>query len=372
MFRFVCGVVVVCLCGCNSQSDKLQARLKQDISGPAVEIAEKEISLGLIPAQQTEIKGIIPLFNPGTETLEIKKISGSCGCFKGSSGDEFISPGLGAEIEVRFDPAQIPAGKVKRLVRIETNDAKQPVTEVYLTFEIQRSAEQEQNRILLAEVTQLRSEVKSLRQDVDQLKNQPSPQAARTAKNRVEDTKIYDIPVDNSPILGSKDAAVTIVEFSDFQCPFCIKEHPVLKQVLDEYPGKIRLVFKHFPLDFHKQAPAVHAAAKLAFQQKGDNGFWKLYEMILAEPKKLEPTVLKIYTQALGLNTTELDKIWADPKAMAELLKADKELAAKCNVSGTPTLFINGLKLSDRSIEGYRSRIDEILSPQKEVAVRTK
>lgn len=370
MFRFVCGIMIVCLYGSVSRSDKLLAQSVQAVSGPVAEIAVKEISLGIISSQQSEIKGIVPVFNPGTETLEIKKVSGPCACFKGYSGDKVIQPGEGGEIEVSFDPAKIPAGKGKRLVRIETNDSKKPVSEVYLTFDIQRSPEQEQNRILLTELTQLRSEIKSLRKDVDQLKNQPSKQQpCQAQKAKIEDTKIYDIPVDNSPVLGSKDAAVTIVEFSDFQCPFCVKEYVTLKQIMDEYPGRVRLVFKHFPLDFHKQAPAVHAATELALHQKGNDAFWKLYEMIQSDPKKLEPEVLKIYAKALGLDTAQLDKVWADEKAMAELLKADKDLAAKCNVRGTPTLFINGLKLADRSIEGYRGRIESILTPAEGKAV---
>jgi protein-disulfide isomerase len=362
--------MIVCLYGSVSRSDKLLAQSVQAVSGPVAEIAVKEISLGIISSQQSEIKGIVPVFNPGTETLEIKKVSGPCACFKGYSGDKVIQPGEGGEIEVSFDPAKIPAGKGKRLVRIETNDSKKPVSEVYLTFDIQRSPEQEQNRILLTELTQLRSEIKSLRKDVDQLKNQPSKQQpCQAQKAKIEDTKIYDIPVDNSPVLGSKDAAVTIVEFSDFQCPFCVKEYVTLKQIMDEYPGRVRLVFKHFPLDFHKQAPAVHAATELALHQKGNDAFWKLYEMIQSDPKKLEPEVLKIYAKALGLDTAQLDKVWADEKAMAELLKADKDLAAKCNVRGTPTLFINGLKLADRSIEGYRGRIESILTPAEGKAV---
>jgi protein-disulfide isomerase len=371
MFRFACGAFIFCLCGAVSLADQVQTQSTQTISGSVVEIPSKEISLGLIPAQQTEIKGFIPIFNPGMKTLEIKKVSGPCACFNGSSGDKTILPGRGGEIEVRFDPAKIPAGKVKRVVRIETNDPNQPVSEVYLTFEIQRSPEQEQNHILLSELEQLRSEVKALRQDVDQLKNQPAKQQPCQAHTAgIADTTIYDIPVGNSPILGSKDAVVTIVEFSDFQCPFCVKEYTTLKQVMDEYPGKVRLVFKHFPLNFHKQAPIVHAMMALALRQKGNDTFWKLYEMIMAEPKRLDSAALKIYAQALGMDTAELDKVWADEKAMSELLKADKELAAKCNVGGTPTIFVNGLKLADHSLDGYRGRINQILSSQGNVVSR--
>jgi protein-disulfide isomerase len=376
MYKILCLTLIVCFGGCaSSQKNNIPARnatpaISRSISGPSVQITEKEISLGVISPQQSEIKGIIPIFNPGTEALEIKKVSGPCACFKGSSGDKTILPGRGGEIEVRFDPAKIPAGNAKRLVRIETNDPNQPTTEVYLTFDIQRDPEQEQNRILREEIAQLHSEVKALRQDVDQLKKQP--QSTRPSTAAVEDTRVYEVPIGDSPVLGSKDAVVTIVEFSDFQCPYCIKEYPTLKQIMDEYPGKVRLVFKHFPLGFHKQAPAVHAMMELALRQKGNDTFWKLHEMILAEPKRLDSAAMKIYAQALGLDIAQLDKIWSDEKAMAELLKADKELATRCNVGGTPTIFINGLKLADRSLDGYRGRINQILSSQGNVVSRAK
>jgi len=331
MHKFIYAAsFIICFVGCAHQKNDIPAQNVKpvvsikSISGSVVQIAEKEISLGVISPQQVEIKGIIPIFNPGTEILEIKKVSGPCACFKGSSGDKIIQPGQGGEIKVRFDPLQIPAGKAKRLVRIETNDPNHPVLEVYLAFDIQRSGEQEQNRILRTELAQLRSEVKALRQDVDQLKTQPSKQSASAPKAAVEDTKVYEISVGDSPVLGPKDAAVTIVEFSDFQCPYCVKEYPTLKQIMDEYPGKVRLVFKHFPLGFHKQAPAVHVMMALALRQKGNDTFWKLHEMIMAEPKRLDSAAMKIYAQALGMDTAELDKVWADEKTLSEILKAEK------------------------------------------------
>jgi protein-disulfide isomerase len=84
----------------------------------------------------------------------------------------------------------------------------------------------------------------------------------------------------------------------------------------------------------------------------------------MADPQKIEPAVLRVYAQDLGLDITELDKLWADEKAISELLRADKELATKCNVTGTPTVFINGRKLADRSLDGYRNQITQILSSE--------
>jgi protein-disulfide isomerase len=337
-------------------------------SGPVVEFFEKEILLGPFISPQEYIIGSIPIYNAGSETLEIKKVYGPCTCFKGYSGDRTILPGQGGEVEVRFDPSQIPSGKVKRLIRIETNDPIHPTTEVNFAFNIQRSPEQEENRNLQAEVTKLRAEVASLRKDVDALSKQPSPRTKSAAKSQ-EDTRIYDIPMGDSPVMGRIDAPITIAVFSDFQCPYCVQEFPKIQKILSEYPNKVKMVYKHFPLAFHKQAPTAHAAAIAALNQKGNDGFWKIHDMILSEPKKLDTASLRIYAEALGLDLAELEKQWADPTLVSEQLKADKELAVKCNVRGTPTIFVNGLKLSDRSLDGYRKRIDSIQVPSEETKV---
>jgi len=330
----------------------------------------RHIDLGDIPLEVRKITATIPVFNPGGEPLIIEKVGGPCVCFAGWEGDKQIAPGQFGEINVLFDKDKIESGPVTRFVRINTNDPANSEVKVFFDFNVIRSPEEEEIRLLRNEVQGIKNEIQAFRKEVGQWKNQL--QSARPPATAIKDTRIYEISVGDSPVLGPKDAAVTIVEFFDFQCPYCIKEYPTLKQILSEYPGKVRLVFKHFPLGFHKQAPAVHAMMELALRQKGNDTFWKLQEMILAEPKRLDSAALKIYAQALGMDTAELDKVWADEKAIAELLKADKELATRCNVGGTPTIFINGLKLADRSLDGYRGRINQILSSQGNVVSRAK
>jgi len=187
-------------------------------------------------------------------------------------------------------------------------------------------------------------------------------QANPKNKKRQPDTTVYDVSIANSPILGPKDAPVTIVEFSDFQCPYCVREFPKLQKILDEYPDQVRLVFKHYPLKFHKNAPAVHAATELALRQRGVDAFWMMHQMIMDAPKELDIAQLREYAVGLELNMDMFDKTMASEATINELLKADKAEAGKCNVSGTPTILINGLKLTDRSIEGYKARIDGILA----------
>jgi len=88
----------------------------------------------------------------------------------------------------------------------------------------------------------------------------PAPSEAK--QPRPVDTTVYDVNTGSSPVLGKADAPVTITEWSDFQCPFCAREYPKLKEILAAYPDKVRIVFKHRPLGFHKQAKPAHAATK--------------------------------------------------------------------------------------------------------------
>lgn len=182
-----------------------------------------------------------------------------------------------------------------------------------------------------------------------------------TTTQRQPDTTIYDITVGPSPTLGPKDAPVTIVEFSDVQCPYCVREWPKIMQVMEQYPDKVRVVFKHYPLSFHKKAKPAHAALQLALNQNGSEAFWEIHDKIMANPKKLETSDLRGYAESLKVDLADFDKLMTDESSMSQMLRTDILEARKCNVRGTPTVFINGLKMARRNIEDYKARIDEIL-----------
>lgn len=338
------------------------------IAGPDLNIDQKEVNLGSIPREVEEIVGTIVLFNTGGSDLVVRNVSGPCLCFKGYDGDKLIKAGDAGQIFVRFNKSEIPAGSVRRTVYVETNDPNNAKTEVGFNFTIARDPTEEEMRALRSEVAGLRRELWSLGQQIQALtaalkdSNGAVGVKPRQAPERQIDTTVYDIEVGSSPILGPKDAPVTIVEFADLQCPYCAREYPTLKEILKQYPGKVRLVFKHFPLSFHLKAKPAHAAAELAFQKGGDDAFWKIHDMILADQKKLEITDLRDYAKNLGLDLDKFDKVTSNQAMMDELLKADKVMAIKCNVQATPTVLINGLKLTNRSIEGYKNRINEILA----------
>ena len=224
---------------------------------------------------------------------------------------------------------------------------------------------QEEVAALRADVASVQAELKALREDMKtvlaEVRRLRATQAKPPRPQKKADTTVYNINAGSSPIKGPKDAPVTIVEFVDLQCPFCIREYPKLKQVLAMYPDKARLVFKHFPLGFHKQAKPAHAATEFARIEGGDDAFWKMHDMIVAKPKALAVSDLRGYAETLGLDLEKFDALMADPAQIDELLKKDMAEARKCKVSGTPTILINGLKLANRKIDGYKARIDEIL-----------
>ncbi|MEE2903462.1 MAG: thioredoxin domain-containing protein [Myxococcota bacterium] len=153
---------------------------------------------------------------------------------------------------------------------------------------------------------------------------------------------ILKVPVGNAPAKGPADALVTIVEFSDFECPFCSRVNPTLKQVQDTYGDKVRIVFKQNPLPFHKNAPLAHEYA-LAANEQGK--FWDLHDKFFANLKALQADKLDGYAQAVGLDMVKLKASLATGKPKAQV-KADQALAAKVGARGTPNFFINGEQLT--------------------------
>ena len=220
----------------------------------------------------------------------------------------------------------------------------------------------EQLETLRVEVAEIRHQIMYLRADIRKIQ---TPRTAAVPKTP-PDTTVYTITIGNSPVLGAKNAPVTIVEFGDFQCPYSIREFPKLKQILKKYPDQVRFVLKHYPLRFHKKAPPAHAAAELARREQGPKAFWEMHDLIVANPKKLEIADLRGYAKTMKLDLQQFDTVMADPEKINELLKDDLAEAKKCNVRATPTVLINGLKMTNRTLQGYQSRINQIL--KKEVA----
>ena len=164
----------------------------------------------------------------------------------------------------------------------------------------------------------------------------------------------------SDPSLGPASAPVTLIEFSDFQCPFCLRVAPTLKQVRDRYGDKVRIVWKDFPLtQIHPQAFKAGEAAHCA----GDQGkFWEYHDHLFSNQSALNPPDLKRYAAALSLNTAAFDQC-LDSSKHAERVRDGVSLGTGLGVNSTPTVYINGRVLSGaQPLEAFVALIDEELA----------
>jgi protein-disulfide isomerase len=172
-------------------------------------------------------------------------------------------------------------------------------------------------------------------------------------------SKRYDVAVGDAPVRGPADAKVTIVEFSDFQCPFCNRVEPTLAKIRATYPKDVRVVFKNLPLRIHPDAPAAHAAAEAARRQ---GKFWEMHDKIFGNQRDLSPATLRGYAQQLGLDMARYDRDVAS-QSVKDRIAADAKQADKLGVSGTPAFFINGKYFSGaQPFESFQKVIDQALA----------
>jgi protein-disulfide isomerase len=171
-----------------------------------------------------------------------------------------------------------------------------------------------------------------------------------------------DVAVEDAPVKGPKNAPVTILEFSDFQCPFCSRVLPTIKQLESDYAGKLRIAFKMSPLPFHAKAPLA-AEAALAANEQGK--FWEMHDKLFANQANLERTDLERYAQELGLDMGKFKSALDSGKFKAHVEK-DKAEAAKAGATGTPTFAINGtLVIGAQPVDAFKKVIDEALAKKK-------
>lgn len=168
---------------------------------------------------------------------------------------------------------------------------------------------------------------------------------------------MLNISVDDDPSKGSATAPVTIVMFSDFQCPACAATHPVLKKVIAEYGTKIRFVVRDFPLSMHKDSFQAALAANAANKQ---GKFFEYTEILYSRQNALDTASLKKYAAELGLNLQKFEIDLSDEKAAAEVRK-DIEDGNNYGISSTPTVYVNGIKVRRLSADGFREAIERAL-----------
>jgi protein-disulfide isomerase len=186
-----------------------------------------------------------------------------------------------------------------------------------------------------------------------------APPKKEEDEEKEDDKTVWKVPVGKSPQLGKPDAIVTIVEFSDFQCPYCKRVEETLKKVRETYGDRVRLVWKHEPLPFHPRAEPASQMALEARAQKGEKGFWDAHDKLFELQPKLEDADLEKAAADLGLNVDKVKAAIKDKKYKKEI-DADMELAEDVQASGTPHFFINGRRLvGAQPFDKFQKIIDE-------------
>jgi protein-disulfide isomerase len=199
----------------------------------------------------------------------------------------------------------------------------------------------------------------SLNESVKTAAAAPKAAARPSGPKRPDPEKVYDIEVGDAPIRGSKSAKVTIVEWADFQCPFCVRVNPTLEQIAKEYGDKVRFVFKHLPLSMHAKARAAHTASEAAHRQ---GKFWEMHDRIFAKPRDLSPETYLRYAKEMGLDIDQYNSDLAS-SSVRKLIDSDLDVARKLGVSGTPSFFVNGRFLSGaQPYASFASVIDRELA----------
>jgi len=170
------------------------------------------------------------------------------------------------------------------------------------------------------------------------------------------------------PVLGPAEAPVTIVEFSDFQCPFCKRVEPSLKEVRDKYGDKVRLIYMDYPLGMHQNAIGAAQAARCAAAQ---GKFWPYHDELFADQGKLGPADLKASAKKVGLDSAKFDECY-DKGTTRAGVDADKAQGDALGVTGTPAFFINGRPLEGaQPTSAFASVIDDELASAGKKSTQT-
>ncbi|MGE0792089.1 MAG: DsbA family protein [Sandaracinaceae bacterium] len=194
----------------------------------------------------------------------------------------------------------------------------------------------------------------------------PPPPAEPGEGMRLDRSVTYSVPVAGAPSLGPADALVTMVMFSDFQCPFCARVMPTLRALLDRYPEDLRIVFRHNPLPSHPDAYFASMAAAEAQEQGGDAAFWRMHDVLLANPMSLDRDSVGRYAREVGLDQARLLRA-VDEEAHADRIERDRQAAMQLGARMTPSFYVNGRLVSGAQPLGvFVDQIEDALAAARE------
>ncbi|HKP69689.1 MAG TPA: thioredoxin domain-containing protein [Pyrinomonadaceae bacterium] len=203
-------------------------------------------------------------------------------------------------------------------------------------------------------ITDLEKRVAQVSLDAKAAKSGPAPRPGAPNPGQT-----YTVDTQDAPFTGPESAPITIVEASDFECPFCAKVQPTLAKVKEVYKDNVRIVWKNLPLS--EMHPNALPAAMSAEAAKKQGKFWEYHDKLFANQKKLSGPDLRRYAQEVGLDMTQFDADVADPTTRKRVTDDTSEINA-LGVTGTPAFFINGRFLNGaQPFEAFANAINSEL-----------
>ncbi|HEX8459324.1 MAG TPA: thioredoxin domain-containing protein [Pyrinomonadaceae bacterium] len=247
----------------------------------------------------------------------------------------------------------------KALLDAEIEAKARPVTDA----EAQKFYDENKARIN-GEFAQLKPQIIQYLQDTQRrdLQSAFAEQLRRTAQLQVNlrapEAPVLEVATDDQPAKGNPAAPVTIVEFSDFQCPSCAAMQPALERIVAEYGDRVRLVVRDYPLEQHEFAAKAAEAAEAA---RAQGKYWEYAALLFTNQQALGVDKLKEYATRVGLDRQKFDAA-LDSGQMADKVQRDLMDALRLGVSATPTFFVNGRVANERSYEGLKAAIEKALA----------
>jgi protein-disulfide isomerase len=247
---------------------------------------------------------------------------------------------------------------VAELLRVEVEGKVEAVTEAELNAAYEAAKAREKNT---AEADLKKRIEENLRRQKEQARR---GQFLRELRDKASVRILLEPPrasvaeKADAPSKGPRSAPVTVVEFSDFQCPYCGRVLPALKRIQETYGDRVRLVFRNFPLGVHPLAPKAAEAAICAHEQ---GKFWEMHDKLFGDQQKLQVADLKASAAAIGLDTEAFDQCLDSGKHEATW-KEERDEGERAGVTGTPAVFVNGRLVGGaQPYEAFAQIIDDEL-----------
>jgi protein-disulfide isomerase len=197
------------------------------------------------------------------------------------------------------------------------------------------------------------------------------PPPARNDEDEEDESEVWKLPIAaDDPVRGPRDALVTVVMFSDFQCPFCKRVEGTIDELRRLYPKELRVVWKDNPLPFHPRAKPAAQVARAVYRARGNDAFWKLHDSLFASVPKLEDADLEALVKEQGLPPNSVQAALKNDKLSARIDES-VELAEDFSARGTPHFFINGRRLAGaQPLEKFQKLIEQELTRARELAAK--